>query len=153
MMRKNGVPDFIRQIDRDGPNGCWLWSGALLQSGYGNFNYGGKKWRAHRFSYSVLVGPIGDAHVLHRCDNPQCVNPEHLFLGTPADNAADKAAKGRTGREKRIGEGNGLAKLTEENVRMIRRSNLSGEQLAKQLGVSKVAVNYARSGQTWSHVT
>lgn len=148
-MRANTLADFEARLDRSGE--CWVWTGRLLQSGYGDF-FSKKRWRAHRYAYEAYVGPIGDKHVCHRCDNPACCNPEHLFLGTPADNAADKAAKGRTGREKRFGSGNGLAKLDENKVRAIRSSQERSSDLADRFGVSKVAINYVRRRATWSHV-
>lgn len=148
-MRANTLADFEARLDRSGE--CWNWTGRLLRSGYGDF-YSKKHWRAHRFAYEAYVGPIGDKHVCHRCDNPRCCNPAHLFLGTPAVNAADKSSKGRTGREKRLGEGNGLAKLNEQKVRIIRASDERSVTLAERFGVSKVAINYVRNRTTWSHV-
>ena len=152
IMRSLHLADFQRLIDKATPNGCWHWTGRLLQSGYGDFFSCGKRWRAHRYSYQAFVGPIGDKHVLHRCDNPRCVNPEHLFLGNPAINALDKAAKGRTGREKRFGENNGLAKLDKNKVLEIRASHEPPSVFASRFGVSKTAINYARNGTTWSHI-
>ena len=80
------------------PDGCWRWKGAKTVDGYGTFGGGGLPFtaRAHRVSWELFVGPIPEgAHVLHRCDNPGCVNPEHLWLGTAKDNSDDKYAKGR----------------------------------------------------------
>lgn len=150
MMRANTLFDFEARLDRSGD--CWIWTGGRLVSGYGCFWHKRRNWRAHRFAYEAYVGSIGDKHVCHRCDNPLCCNPAHLFLGTPADNAADKAAKGRTGREKRFGEGNGLAKLDDAKVRYIRSSAERAVVLAEELGVSKVAINFVRNRKTWSHV-
>lgn len=75
---------------------CWVWNGGRRQKGYGFFRIAGKRVRAHRFSYELFVGKIpADLFVLHRCDNPPCVNPLHLFLGTAADNYHDMVSKGR----------------------------------------------------------
>lgn len=132
--------------------GCWEWNGARSKNGYGSVGLARKIWRAHRLAYAAFVADPGELHVLHRCDNPPCCNPDHLFLGTPAINAADKSKKGRTGREKRWGERNNKAKLTENDVRMIRSSKETGGALARQLGVSRALVNMVRRNIIWSHV-
>src|SRR5687768_198156 len=100
---------FEAKVRRTGS--CWLWTCPPDRCGYGFFRVGRKKWRAHRVAYELYVGPIPRGLlVLHRCDVPACVNPQHLFLGTDADNGADKKAKGRAPRV--IGN----AKLTPEAV-------------------------------------
>jgi hypothetical protein len=144
--------DFEDRIAFGAQDACWEWQAARLKSGYGNFHSGGKKWRAHRYAYQHFVGDIGRFHVLHRCDNPPCCNPAHLFLGTPADNAKDKALKGRTGKEKRRGEMNVRAKLTDVAVTEIRASAETGGELARRLGVSRTLVNMVRRREIWRHV-
>lgn len=83
------------------PAGCWEFTGVRLKSGgYGALNAGGVKFRAHRLSWLIFRGAIADGlHVLHRCDNPPCCNPDHLFLGTNDDNIRDRNAKGRSNEE------------------------------------------------------
>lgn len=128
-------------------DGCWEWQGYRNRSGYGAVRVGGrggKLWLAHRLSYSVLVGPIVDnLHVLHRCDNPRCVRPDHLFLGTNEDNVADRIAKGRPGgaqtwKVRRVGEAHPLAKLSNADVEQIREMYGRGEStrsIAERFGI------------------
>jgi hypothetical protein len=103
--------------------GCWLWTAYRNRDGYGQFRVGGRMSKAHRVSWMLHFGPIpGGLDVLHRCDNPDCVNPSHLWLGTDADHTADKVAKGRQSRQK--GEMHGQAKLCAAEVITIRRAGL-----------------------------
>lgn len=95
---------YEEKVDRSGgPDACHPWMAGRLPTGYGRFSYGGKDVYAHRWAYENYVGPIPEGlQVLHHCDNPPCVNPAHLWLGTHADNHADKVAKGRQARGKRV---------------------------------------------------
>jgi len=94
---KNGTtPEHVPDI---GP--CWLWSGAVNGWGYGHFRAHGKHYVAHRFSYQIAFGAISAPCVCHRCDNPRCIRPEHLFLGTHRDNALDMMRKGRHASQRR----------------------------------------------------
>lgn len=133
--------------------GCWLWTGYRMKNGYGQFWHRGEFRLAHRASFEIHVGPIPPGlFVCHRCDNPQCVNPEHLFLGTNADNLRDAAAKGRM----HPGERTAQAVLTEDLVRELRRRwvphVVSIRMLSREFGVSESAVYGAVSRRTWRHV-
>ena len=130
---------------------CWLWVGPLTRYGYGDIRSGkGKHIGAHRFLYEWAVGEIPDGlFVLHRCDVRNCVRPDHLFLGTAKDNAADMVAKGR----QCLGEKNKASKLTYERVRDARARHGNGAatlgQLARECGVSESVMGRALRGATW----
>lgn len=115
-----------------------------------------KTWQAHRLAWTLLFGPIPEGlSVCHRCDNPPCVNPSHLWLGTALDNARDKVQKGRMRRGDSRGERNGHAKLTEDQVRVIRQRVKAGETqtaLAAEYGVHLITVSQLVRRLTWRHV-
>lgn len=95
LRRLAAVSNFWPRVDKNGDGGCWLWRGALDDKGYGRIKIAKGMRLAHRISWLLKKGPIGDLNVLHKCDNPACVNPDHLFLGTHSDNMKDCWAKGR----------------------------------------------------------
>ena len=131
-------------------NGCWEWF-ASKNAGYGQLMVDKRPIPAHRLSYELHWGSIpAGMHVCHRCDNRACINPDHLFIGTNADNMADRDAKGR-GIIYR-GEDHGSAKLTEADVRAIRSSTLSNRKLAPLYGVCGKTISVIRSGKHWAHV-
>lgn len=167
--------------------GCWWWTASSDKDGYGSFVIDcrtGTSGRAHRASWELFRGSSpGPLDVLHRCDNPACVNPNHLFLGTHGDNNRDCAAKGRTARGARHprwkggyqrpkgpglarGERDGVAKLTESAVREIRarwtagrpcagpkRQPNSAGALAREFGVRKATIARVVKRITWAHVS
>jgi len=89
------IDNFYKYTNPDPNTGCWLWSGYTMPNGYGHFSIGTKSHLAHRVSYLYFKGQPGNLYVCHKCDNPYCVNPEHLFLGTHQDNIRDMVSKGR----------------------------------------------------------
>jgi hypothetical protein len=153
---------FWGRVDRREPDVCWEWTGQrAVRGGYGLVRFAGKLHLAHRLSYELNVGPIpSKQYVCHRCDNPPCVNPAHLFAGTPRDNTQDAIAKGRMLATKpwlvRHGEAHGQARLTAEQVRQIRalhetHPNRQG-WIAEQFGVHRTTVNLIVTGKTWRAV-
>lgn len=136
-------------------NGCIEWTGWTL-SGYGRIRWQGKRIAVHRAIYEMNFGPLGDLCVCHRCDNPICVNPDHLFAGTRADNNADKTRKGRQAR----GPGHGVpgershfAKLTPDQVLKIRSMRgLNQYEIAARFKVSQSQVSNILNRKTWSHL-
>lgn len=152
----NGTPGerFLKHVNKT--NSCWLWTGSKRGNGYGSFRGpDGLVTATHRFSYEKYIGIIPKENdVLHSCDNPSCVNPEHLFLGTHTDNMRDMWGKGRNSH---IGEKNSRSILTESKVREMRKMYLTGAYSCRELGIMfGVAVNtasYAIRGKSWPHVS
>ena len=134
------------------PSDCWIWIGTR-SLGYGRFMVGGRLVRAHRFSWEHQKGPIPDGmHVCHRCDNPACVNPAHLFVGTDQDNSDDKVAKDRQARGKKVsqsGEKNPNAKLTRRQVEAIRNDPRTRCAIAEKYGVTPQNVSQIKLGHRW----
>ena len=133
---------------------CWEWISGTDKKGYGeirlkNGKSGGKRAHAHRMAYEVFVGKIPQGMlVCHICDNPKCINPEHLFLGAYKDNYRDSKEKGRNAK----GEKNGQAILTEEQAGFIkyRSQGLSLKELGEQFGVCIGAISKIRCGHNWA---
>jgi DNA-binding transcriptional regulator YdaS (Cro superfamily) len=132
-------------------SGCWLWLGAVDRDQYGvGWDTEMKRnVRAHRMVYEILVGPFSpDLKLLHRCDNPICVNPDHRFIGTTADNVADCKAKKRHAH----GTSHGMNKLTERQILDIRAAEGSHKEIAERFGISPATVTHAKNGRLWKHV-
>lgn len=143
---------FWDKVDTSGR--CWNWKAHKCRDGYGHFSIGKVKTHAHRFAYFLAHGGVPEGlYVCHHCDNPGCVKPSHLFLGTQKDNQQDSIAKGRNRPPK--GERQGRSKLTENDVYEIRRLYPLGVTqvlLAKMWGISQQHVSNVIHRQRWSHI-
>jgi hypothetical protein len=146
---------FWSKVDRS-PEGCWNWLASTGTGGYGQININGKPRVASRVAFELVYGEIPEGlFVCHWCDNRLCVNPDHLFLGTPADNIHDMDAKGRRVNSPHFGSRHGCAKLDEQKVAEIKRRIQAGESqktLAAEYGVTPGAINHIAKGRQWRHV-
>lgn len=151
MSKPNTVHSVWRRIQVDTNTGCWLWMGSKNSQGYGHIGVKGKIEGTHRVAFKSVYGYLTKGlDICHHCDNPPCVNPEHLFEGTRLDNIQDAMHKGRIQK----GEQRPGSKLTEEKVRQIRciGDNISSRKLAKKFGVSYHVVATVLNGTSWKHV-
>lgn len=150
---RNWPARFWAHVVKLGPNDCWEWTGARHPKGYGTVRWAGKTRKAHRVSYQLETGvePPANMVIMHICDNPPCVNPAHLRLGTYSDNAVDMFEKGRATRP--VGIAHHQAKLTDDLVRKIRADSRSQRAIALSLGVSQPLVGMVKRGEIWQHVT
>lgn len=136
-------------------SGCWLWMRHCEHTGYGVVRIQGRNWQAHRATWALFYGPIPkDLKVLHHCDTRSCINPSHLFLGTQADNISDmlKKMRGRIS----YGEAHHKAKLTLEDVELIREKLQHGEPistLSKQFHVSAHSIRMIKTGRSWTRTS
>lgn len=152
------IERFMDKVDKR-EDGCWWWKGGLKSKGYGFFYWGPTqkdRGAAHRYAYTHFVGPIPDGlFVCHKCDNPRCVNPEHLFVGTAGDNYRDMAEKGRAfplQRPSSVGKRH-AAKLTMEQItaiRAMREAGLSYGELADVFGCTASNIGYICRKLTWT---
>jgi hypothetical protein len=136
-------------------SGCWEWEAGLDGKGYGKFGVEtSKSIFAHRWSYEHFIGPIPEGFfICHKCDNPKCVNPDHLFAGTHQDNMDDMARKGRA-RSGNVGESHHRAILSASDVRLMRalhRDGASMYSLSKRFGIGYTTAKHAIKGKTWKH--
>lgn len=138
----------------DDVEACWLWAGSTTTRGYGSYWHNRKSRLAHRVSYEIHKGPIPPGlNVLHACDNPLCVNPQHLSVGDQVQNMGECSDRGRIGNQR--GERNSSAKLTDQQVAVILAApNHRGvtSALARQFGVTPAAVSLIRRGKNWRHL-
>lgn len=140
------------------PNtGCVLWTGSLGANGYASLRIAGRQLSAHRVAWALAHGywPASTLCVCHKCDTPACVNPEHLFLGTSADNTQDMIAKGRSRAMGLPGERNKSAKLTAQQVRMLRAQRSEGAtyvELGRRFGIGKSQAQNICARRKWAHI-
>lgn len=177
--RADPIARFWSKVDKSTPDGCWLWTGDLNEKGYGFFVPAhGTKVYAHRYSYELANGPLPDGlQACHYCDNPPCVRGDHLFAGTQKQNIRDAVRKGRMAvgdqhgsrkaflsrpraavvkpsNSKARGGDHGMAKLTADDVREIRRlsSTVTQSQIADRYGINRSAVSMIATRKRWSHI-
>jgi hypothetical protein len=145
---------FWKKVEVLGPDECWQWTASKARGGYGQFCFQKRPERAHRISYEITNGPIPPGLcVCHKCDDPGCCNPNHLFLGTNAENMTDKVEKGRQARVQ--GSDQGSSKLTEVDIPLIVAAYESGLTLAEvgvMFGVRGETVRGILRGDEWPHV-
>lgn len=131
--------------------GCWLWTAGKFTKGYGSFKHAGRIQYAHRLAWEDRNGPIAPGlSACHRCDTPACVNPDHLFLGTPAENVADMVAKGRSLRGSRQNK----AKLSEADIPQILSLLAAGSSqsaIARRYKMHPSSINLIANNKTWRH--
>ena len=143
---------LLFNVKLDKETRCWEWQGRKDPDGYGGLSVGDFPVRAHRIMYEVVKGPIPDGlFVCHKCDNPGCCNPAHLFLGTMDDNNNDRDSKGRTPK----GENTAMAILTEKNVIEIKeliKKGLKNQEIGDMYGVTRGAIYRIRCGKNWKHL-
>lgn len=131
--------------------GCWIWTGAVDRSGYGIVTRRPNRWNAHRLAWFLTNGEIPAGRLIcHRCDNRLCCRPDHLYVGTPQDNALDRSRAGT-----QTGSRNGFAKLSESQVQSIKKRLRDGEKvsvLAADYAISPAAIYMIRNGINWRQV-
>jgi HNH endonuclease len=151
------VGSFWMKVDVRSADECWEWQASKNARGYGQFWIGNTFTGSHRFSYELLHGKIGDSNLLacHKCDNPSCCNPKHLFLGTHQDNEADKVSKGRQATGNKNGQGgtknwkNKLSEQAVKNIRFFNTKGFSNKQLSDMFGVTESMIYYIVTRRSW----
>lgn len=157
MLTIQQAENFFNKVEKDPETGCWVWT-AFIHKGYGRIRFGDAMRYAHRVSYQWYTGedPRGLC-VCHHCDNPKCVNPDHLFLGIYQDNMDDMVSKGRHRGGSQPGEKNPSSKLTEERVLKVvgMLPHMNNKQIAAHLKgkVTHSSISNIRRGKTWACLT
>lgn len=147
---------FWSKVSGESESECWEWTGHKTKLGYGRVNFKpGFTMLAHRVAYYLVHGNLpSDTLICHNCDNPGCVNPKHLFMGSHADNTADMMAKGRHRYEGfETGENHPSARLTKSQAQEVFLSDRPAKELAAEYGISATAIRYIWSGKNWASAT
>lgn len=144
--KQSELDRFMSHVDKQ-ESGCWLWTAYCMKNGYGFFRTPARHELAHRASYRLFNGQLDTRDVMHKCDVPKCVNPDHLVLGSRLENMQDAKRKGRM----RIGQKHGRSKLTEEQVFLIKKSNKPQKEIAVEFGITQSHVSCLKSGKKWQH--
>lgn len=140
---------FWKRVDKSEPSGCWTWQGYCQRFGHGWL--GSRFGLAHRFAWKLLRGPLADdVCLLHHCDNPPCVNPDHLYIGDRKDNMRDKVARGRVQK----GQDSALARLKDEDVREIRRlkAEKTAGEVGAMFGITASHIFHIWARRAWKHL-
>lgn len=149
LLRVLPIKRLAKHYKANEQTGCWEWTAALTKYGYGKFDFNGDSDIAHRVAYKLFRGPIPKKMlVCHHCDNPICVNPKHLFLGTPKENMQDAMKKGRMTRGNKLWS----AKLNDKQVKEILGSSELRSEIAIQYDVSWSTIDCIKKRKTWKHV-
>jgi predicted XRE-type DNA-binding protein len=162
-MRQDIYQRFMSKVSPEPMSGCWLWTGAVNRIGYGMFHLKHDKKTnksyaalAHRFSFEFHTGKdLGELYALHKCDNPACVNPDHIYAGTQADNVADMDAKGRRINRPLCGSKHSNSKLKEDDIlhiKTLRNMGLKQKEIGNIFGVSQVQIGNILRGKQWNHL-
>ena len=147
---------FWDKVQKTKKDKCWIWLACKDKNGYGQFYLNGKSEKSHRVSYMLAnrCSILKNFNILHKCDNPCCVNPKHLFLGTQKDNVKDMIHKGRRSDTK--GNANGHAKINDQDVieikRLFHEDKLNQTQISQLYPINNRMISRIITGQAWSHI-
>ena len=155
MPRPSTTPEtFWDKVDWEAETECWLWTGAKLPHGYGTVCLNRQRLYAHRYAWAFVNGPIPKGlNILHKCDVPACINPDHLYAGTQRENLIDCIRRGRANRVR--GSAHGQSKLTEDQVLELRKERTKGlsyAKLGKHFGISETQARSIVLGTWWKHL-
>jgi hypothetical protein len=154
MIRHTLLGRFVDPIERfwlrvEKTESCWNWLGSTEKDGYGRLDIKYKHYRAHVFSWTLHNGPVPDGlFICHKCNNRRCVNPDHLYAGTPKENAIDTMRSGNCA----VGEGNGNSQLNETSVKAILNDERPYGKIAKDYGTTETTIYNIKNRKTWKHI-